>query len=322
MERPLDELERRRWADPKDWNRFEALIVARSRVEGPSVYLELLNDRILWNRCSPALQDGAIDEAFRCLGPAFELLRKNGEKATVYRCGGQEQRIATARHKASSIELNLIPGGSFHMGPLGREYLREGDSRWREVTFARPFLVGRTPILQSHWDRIGGVDERVEEGDDYPIDHVTWDSIQDWLERLGDGLRLPTEEEWEYACRAGTTTKRYWGEAMDDRHCWHFENSEEKAHRVSEHEGFWNAFGLLDMLGNVLEFCSNQWDGVYHSGPNVHLPPELTSDLNHILRGSSLFHHVPGAKSGTRFVSSPRASAATGFRAAESIESV
>lgn len=314
MERPIDDLERRRWADPKDWNRFEALIVARSRVEGPSVYLELLNDRILWNRCSPALQDGAIEEAFRQLGPAFELVKEDGEKARSFRCGGQEHRIATARHTVSNIELNLIPGGSFRMGPLGREYLRDGDSRWRDVTLARPILVGRTPVLQSHWDRIGGQDERVEEGDDYPIDHVTWGSIQDWLEKLGDGFRLPTEEEWEHACRSGTTTRRYWGDAMDDRHCWHFENSGERAHRVSEHEGLWNAYGLIDMLGNVLEFCSSTWDGIFHSGPNAHLPPELTADLCHILRGSSRCHHVPGAKSATRFVSSPRASAAVGFR--------
>lgn len=319
MEGPLDELERRRWADPKDWNRFEALIIARSRVEGPGVYLELLNDREIWHRCSRALQDGAIEQAIQLLGPTFELVKQDGKNATVYRCGGQEHRIATARHRPSNIELNLLPGGRFRMGPLGREYLGEGDSPWREVHLERPFLVGRTPVLQSHWDRIGGKDERAEEGDDYPIDHITWNSIQDWLLKIGNGFRLPTEEEWEYACRGGTKSKRYWGEGMDDSHCWHFENSGERAHRVSEHEGLWNAFGLVDMLGNVLEFCSNQWDGIFHSGPNAHLPPELTADLGHILRGSSRCHHVPGAKSATRFVSSPRASAAVGFRVFRSL---
>lgn len=319
MTHPLNEIERQRWADPKDWARLEALLVARSRIEGRGVFLEALRDREFWAACSGALREQALAEAFQCLGPSFEWVERDGEKEKLYHCGGESHWIATARHKPSQIELNLIPGGVFRMGPLGREYLKEGDPRWRVVTIPEPLLVGRSPVLQCHWDRIGGADQRSEHGDDFPIDQVTWEAIEDWIDRLGDGFRLPTEAEWEYACRAGTTTKRYWGDAMDDRYCWHFENSGEEGHRVTEHEGYENAFGLLDMLGNVLEFCSDTWDGVFHSGPNAHLPPELTADLNHVLRGSSRCHHVPGAKSATRFVSSRRASVAVGFRVFRSL---
>jgi formylglycine-generating enzyme required for sulfatase activity len=316
----LEQLKRLFKADSSNQGAFEALVVARSRVEGSGVYLELLNDRLLWNRCSAAIQDCAIDAVQSALGLDFELkIHDASSRAAWYSCAEQGHRIATFRHCLTGVELNLIPGGQFRMGPLGREYLEEGQSRFKHVTIDKPLLVGRFPVSQREWDVVGGDDDRRDWGAEYPIDHVTWSAICDWLEKAGSQFRLPLEAEWEYACRSGTETQRFWNlaggdEGMDDSYCWHFQNSGERPHEVSEHVLKANAFGLVDMLGNVLEFCAEEWAGPFMSGPNAHLPASLTSDLNHILRGSSRCHHIPGAKSSTRFVSSVRGSAAVGFR--------
>jgi formylglycine-generating enzyme required for sulfatase activity len=311
----LEELKRRLNADPGNQALFESLMISRSRVEGGGVFTEVLADRLLWNRCSRALQDRAIAEVALQLGPDYRLQGK----ARDYSCGGECHRLASFEHGVTGMIFQLIPAGDFLMGPLAQHFLKEGEPRRRQVVIERPFLLGRYPVLQKEWDRLGGEDSRVLEGDDYPIDLVSWESLIDWLERAGSGFRLAGEKEWEYACRAGTRTRRFWGAEMDDSYCWHFENSAERAHGVLEHGGQWNAFGLIDMLGNVLEFCADEWDGLYRSGPNAHLPPSLTAELNHILRGSSRCQHIPGASSATRFVSSTRASVAVGFRVARSL---
>ena len=105
-------------------------------------------------------------------------------------------------------------------------------------------------------------------GDTLPVVKVTWDDASaycQWLsDRTGKNYRLPTEAEWEYACRGGTETEYYWGTEMDDTYCWYFNNSGGTVHPVGQKKP--NKFGLYDMMGNVWEWCSD-WFGDYPSEP-------------------------------------------------------
>jgi len=116
-------------------------------------------------------------------------------------------------------------------------------------------------------------------GDSLPVEQVSWDDIQPFLKKSG-GLRLPTEGEWENACRAGTTGSRY-GELGDV--AWHDNNSNEQTHAVGGKRA--NAFGLHDMLGNVWEWCSD-WKGEYSSAAQTD-PQGPSTGTSRVLRGGS-----------------------------------
>lgn len=216
---------------------------------GQSIYenWSVINDRGRWNKASKAEQDQVIQEATKTLGPAYRWI-----ETREYSCGGPSHRIATFQHVKSGLLLNLIPGGTFTMGESKK------DRPAPRVT-VKPFLIGRFEVRQSCWDKIGGTDERSFKGPDLPIASVSWEDVQAWLKKAGDGLRLPSESEWEYACRSGTMTDYYWGNNWNKSHCWYFRtchiNNEPK--KVTDHfdTESWNAFGLVDMSGNVSEWC-------------------------------------------------------------------
>jgi formylglycine-generating enzyme required for sulfatase activity len=126
--------------------------------------------------------------------------------------------------------LNLIPGGTFQMGDGESEYEWE---RPAHRVMIKPMLIGRFPVRQAEWTRFSekkstwfGFSNDSEnpsefKGPDNPVESVSWDDVQNWLKKAGGGLRLPSESEWEYACRgtghpAGTTTQYFWGAEMDD----------------------------------------------------------------------------------------------------------
>jgi formylglycine-generating enzyme required for sulfatase activity len=105
------------------------------------------------------------------------------------------------------------------------------------------------------------------------------------------GYRLPTEAEWEYACRAGTKTLFYWGDTMDDDYCWHFANSNSTTHPVAGKKP--NLFGLYDMTGNVWEFCFD-WEGPYTADAQIDpTGPSTPTGGSRIIRGASWTYNSP-----------------------------
>ena len=139
---------------------------------------------------------------------------------------------------------------------------------------------------------------------------VSWDDCQKFIEKLnaknlpsieGMRFRLPTEAEWEYACRAGTTTRFYWGDKRDSKYCWHCHNSSFKVHPVGKKKP--NAWGLYDMLGNVWEYCSD-WYGPYNSD-TVNDPVGPAKGWIRIARGGSWLYAAVNCRSAARNINGP-----------------
>ena len=152
--------------------------------------------------------------------------------------------------------LRRIPAGTFMMGSVSTS---SDMVEWpvHEVTISRPFYIGVYEVTQAEYERVTGTNPSYFSGPRRPVERVSWEDAVEFCERLsemeGETYRLPTEAEWEYACRAGTTTDYYWGEEFDGDYAWYESNCDEQTHDVGLKLP--NPWGLYDMSGNVWEHC-------------------------------------------------------------------
>ncbi len=182
----------------------------------------------------------------------------------------RKKREEESKIKFTSPTLNakfvLIPAGTFTMGSPKFEEGRYGSEPQHQVTISKPFYMQTTPVTQGQWKAIMGSNPSNFEGDDLPVEQASWNDVQEFIKKLNkqeetDKYRLPTEAEWEYAARAGTTDARY----RDlDEIAWYDENSDKITHPVGQKRP--NAWGLYDMLGNVFEWVDD-WYEDYPTGP-------------------------------------------------------
>jgi formylglycine-generating enzyme required for sulfatase activity len=249
--------------------------------------LDLLKERSSWQKASEAKQDGVIKHIEKKLGKAYRWLETKS-----YTCNGESARIATFVHIKSGLHLNLIPGGHYSMGSKNGE---DSEKPVHKVKI-KPFLIGRSEVRQLFWDKIGGSDERSNKGPLLPIEMVSWIEAQKWLKKAAGKLRLPSESEWEYACRssataAGTTTAYSWGKKIDDSYCWYATNCDNKGKKTRDVTAHLktkklNSFGLADMSGNVWEWCQDHWIDNYSKGPKDSAPRTNTGS-EHVTRGGA-----------------------------------
>ena len=219
----------------------------------------------------------------------------------------------------------LIPAGTFMMGSPANEKDRFGDEQQHQVTISRPFNLQTTPVTQGQWERVMGDNPSYfkECGEDCPVEQVSWGDAQEFITKLNqmektDKYRLPTEAEWEYACRAGSTTRFCFGndEAGLGEYGWYRDNFRGKTHPVGKKKP--NAWGLYDMHGNVWEWCQD-WYGEYPAG-SVSDPTGPHSGTYRVLRGGSWYEDARSARSALLDSGDPdNRDNDTGFRVARAL---
>ena len=205
---------------------------------------------------------------------------------------------------SSNIEMLLVPGGTFMMGCSPGDAECDGDeSPAHQVTLTNAFYMGKTEVTQAQWTSKMGNNPSQFQGAKYPdaanrpVETVTWNSIQGF--NWATGLRLPTEAEWEFACRSGTTASRY-GVVNDI--AWYYQNwfntgTQPVAGKLP------NALGLYDTLGNVWEWCQD-WYGPYESG-SVTNPTGPSTGIYRSLRGGYWANSYQLCRASSRSQNSP-----------------
>ena len=192
--------------------------------------------------------------------------------------GGTVKRVATkASYSNGTLTVNgikynmvWVEGGTFRMGATSEQ---DGDAYDNEkpahsVTLSS-YYIGKTEVTQALWKAVMGSNPSEFKGDNRPVESVSWDDCQAFIRKLnaltGQNFRLPTEAEWEFACRGGNNSRgyKYSGSNYIDNVAWHDGNFGDKTHPVATKSP--NELGIYDMSGNVWEWCAD-WYGDYSSG--------------------------------------------------------
>ena len=188
----------------------------------------------------------------------------------------------------------LIPAGTFVMGsPEGEAKNKEEAAfeKQHKVTISRPFYIGKYELTQPQFQKITGVNPSKTKGDSLPVHGVTWQNAQDFCDKLsqktGRDIQLPTEAQWEYACRAGTTTAYSSGGQIADLEMvgWFGKNSGQKIHPVGELKS--NAWGVYDMHGNVREFVRDMYSSAPLEDATDPTGAKEGDPKNHVVRGGA-----------------------------------
>lgn len=199
-----------------------------------------------------------------------------------------------------SIEMALIPGGSFMIGSPEDEEGREDDEGPIQQVSIQPFWMGKYEVTQAQWEAVMGTIPSRFIGKSLPVDNVSWNESRLFIRKLnqllGDGgFRLPTEAEWEYACRAGTTTPFHAGKTIStddanyDGNYTYGEGEKGEYRRKTTPVGSFspNAWGLCDMHGNVWEWCEDWHHDDYNGAPTDGSAWVRPPGTSRVLRGGS-----------------------------------
>ena len=239
-----------------------------------------------------------------------------------------KREVYYVENLAEGLELELvkIPAGSFQMGSLENELESYSDERPRHKVSVPEFLMGKVAVTQAQWrfgaglpevDRSIDADPSEFKGEDRPVEQVSWLEAVEFCNRLskftGREYGLPSEAQWEYACRAGTSTPFHFGETIDAEvanYCAedrtikdNFYPGKYAGGRLGEYRkqttavesfGVANEFGLYDMHGNVWEWCADHWHESYEDAPkdaSAWLDQNASEDAERLLRGGSWDSH-------------------------------
>ena len=236
---------------------------------------------------APALIAGAILIAFVLGLLIYSLIKSNGNVPRISLADG----ISSTAEGVSSIEkeMVLIPAGRFMMGDRGDKL---------QVTLTKPFYMAKYEVTRKQWNAVMGGNPRWTKGIIMlPVTDVSWEDCQDFIKKLNaktsGGFRLPTEAEWEYACRAGTTTEYSYGNNLTKSDA---NIDGDSIKEVGSYKP--NAFGLYDMHGNVWEWCED-WYGALQDGELTD-PKGPKTGTHRVFRGGSFYDKDWGAISSDR----------------------
>ena len=223
------------------------------------------------------------------------------------------------------MEFVYIKPGSLMMGSPSNEFGRDDDENQHRVTLTKGFFIQTTEVTQGQWVSVMGKrpwrgKSNVHEGNNYPAVYVTWEDCQKFIRRLNKmektkKYRLPTEAEWEYACRAGGNSRFGFGDNDDGlgQYGWYLNNAKNSPNTVAQKKP--NGWGLFDMHGNVWEWCQN-WYARYPSG-TITDPKGASSGRSRVNRGGGWMSPAMACRSANRDWNDPGFSTdCLGFRLA------
>jgi formylglycine-generating enzyme required for sulfatase activity len=226
---------------------------------------------------------------------AAALTLKRIEAALAKLSGAEEPKfhpssLTADLGKGVTMRFVLIRPGKFVMGsPIAERGRDRNEGPQHEVAITKPFYLGVTEVTQAQYEAVMETNPSKFRGPTNPVDAVEWKDAAEFCrklsEKMGKAFRLPTEAEWEYACRAGTSARYFFGDSDNAlaEYVWWHANSENKPHPVGQKKP--NAWGLYDMLGNVLEWCADR-SGSYPSEACVD-PQGPDSGSARVTRGGS-----------------------------------
>jgi formylglycine-generating enzyme required for sulfatase activity len=241
------------------------------------------------------------------LASAEEQRQRDDQERERVRLQQEREALAATEEQRLTNSLGMkfawIPPGTFLMGSLTNEEKRDDDETQHRVTLTRGFWLGVTPVTQAQWQAVMGKNPSHFKGDDRPVDSVSWEDCQEFCKHLtqkdSKRYRLPTEAEWEYACRAGTTTAFSFGDTVstdqanyDGNYTYGKGKKGVYREKTTPVESFpANAWGLYDMHGNVFEWCQD-WYGPY-SKDDIKDPQGIKYGEARVLRGGC-WRNYPG----------------------------
>jgi len=219
------------------------------------------------------------------------------------------------------IRMVLIPAGEFEMGSSKSESWRYDEEKLHPVKITKPFYLAATEVTQAQFEAVMRKNPSYYKGASQPVEHVTWFDALEFCRRLnfmdGRAYRLPTEAEWEYACRAGTDDKFYSGDNDADlfKAAWVGGVSSSHTHPVAKLAP--NNFGLFDMLGNVYEWCGDYYDANYYlKSPKIN-PAGPSQGTERVIRGGAYNEYLQNVRCAYRTGKDPtKTQANLGFRIA------
>jgi len=224
---------------------------------------------------------------------AAEAKRRQEETAAALRVPVEKDLDLGGRVK---MPLALVPAGEFDMGSPHDEADRNDDERLHRVRITRPFYIGKCPVTQEQWQAVLGGNPSLFKGPRRPVEQVSWDDCQSFLGKANAGagrslLALPTEAQWEYACRAGSKGRFCFGDSEADlaKHAWYSSSAGGKTHPVGQKRP--NAWGLHDTHGNVWEWCADWYGASYYAASPQDAPEGPRAGQSRVLRGGGWYFY-------------------------------
>jgi len=205
------------------------------------------------------------------------------------------------------LEMIAIPGGSFLMGSADNDSSVSSYEKPQHRVTVPAFYMGKYPITQAQYEAIMGSNPARFKGKDRPVEKVSWHDAKAFCQKLSQRTnrpyRLPSEAEWEYACRAGSQSRYCFGdnEQQLGSYAWYAGNSKNETHPVGQKQP--NTFGLYDMHGNVWEWCEDVWHSNYQGAPTDGSAWVTGGNTNvHAVRGGSWGSNAGNCASGFRYI--------------------
>jgi formylglycine-generating enzyme required for sulfatase activity len=247
---------------------------------------------------------------------------QTGEVATADLGGAEQPQTGevTTADLGGGVKMDLVwlPTGSFQMGSPDSESGRTDDEGPVHTVELDGFWMGKYEVTQEQYEAVMGKNPSKFKGAKNPVEQVSWNDAVDFCrtasQKTDKGFRLPTEAEWEYACRAGSTTRFCFGDSDNGlgEYAWYNDNSGKTTHPVGEKKA--NEWGLYDMHGNVWEWCGDLYPGKYEAAAAKN-PQGASSGPCRVLRGGGGSNAPQFCRSATRDGGSPsRTGISRGFR--------